>query len=100
MVYEGRGANRQWISEWDLHEFDEEWLDEGEDLFETVLIQFEEDFPQLWDDRDYQNLYDGWFNPGADRMTQAEARFEFFERYGYDNFPWIEWRLWYQREPA
>ena len=83
-------------------EFDQdkgqEWLDQGNELYEQMLDELIEDFPGQIDDHAARLLYDGWFNSETDRVERAEIWFDFFDYTGldWDDFDWDAWREWYE----
>lgn len=76
----------------------EDWYDHGNELYEEILDQLIEDFPDRMDDHAANLLYDGWFSEEVDRFERAELWFEFFDYTGlqYEDFDWDAWREWYE----
>lgn len=86
-------------SEFDKHEGDDAWIEEGEGVYEDMLDAMIDQYGNsVMDDHAAELLYDGWFNPGVDAVDRAEAWYEFFEYTGleYDDFDWEDWRDWYE----
>lgn len=86
-------------SEFDRHEGDRDWFEEGEETYEEMLDGLIEDFgSETIDSHAADLLYDGWFNPDTDAVERAEIWFEFFDYTGieYEDFDWEGWREWYE----
>lgn len=82
-------------SQWDAHLGDTSWREEGDDLYEEIIDRFVENYPDF-DDAAAELVYDGWFNPEADNVALARmALFEFYD-IEIEDFPWDDWRDWYE----
>jgi hypothetical protein len=90
--------NDEIISEFDRHASDQDWFDEGNELYKELLDQLIGDFPDRMDDTAADFLYNGWFNPDTDRFERAEVWFDFFDYTGlsWDDFDWKAWQEWYE----
>lgn len=86
------------ISEFDRHSGDDDWLNEGQEIYDDMLEQLLEDFPGRIDQHAADLMYDGWFNPETDRLDRAEIWFDFFDYTGlaWEDFDWDAWREWYE----
>lgn len=87
------------ISEFDEHAGDQDWLDEGDEIYEDMVDQLIEDYgPGVIDQQAVDLLYDGWFNPDTEATDRYGLMFDFFEVTGieWDDFNWDEWRDWYE----
>jgi hypothetical protein len=86
-------------SEFDKHEGDDRWLNEGEATYEDILDAMTDQFgSNIMDEYAADLMFDGWFNPEVDAVSRAEIWYEFFEYTGlqYDDFDWFDWREWYE----
>lgn len=85
-----------YVSQWEIHEDDQQWMDEGDSLYEDILNQLIEDYgSDVMDQHAADLLYEGWFDAGAG--NHDEIWFDFFDYTGieWEDFPWEEWREWY-----
>lgn len=89
---------REYISEFYKHEGDDSWFEEGEILYEELLDQLREDFPEVMDQHAADVLWAGFFDPNLDFIDRTYARYEFFDytHIRWDDFDWDEWREWYE----
>lgn len=86
-------------SEFYKHTEDEDWFDEGEEVYEEILDSLIEDFGDtVMDDRAADLLWGAFFDPDMDVVDRTYMRFEFFEYtgLGWEDFDWDKWREWYE----
>lgn len=87
------------LSEFEKHAEDNDWFDEGEEVYEELLDELIEDFgSDVIDERASDLLWGAFFDPEMDPIDRAYMRFEFFEYTGLtpDDFDWDAWREWYE----
>lgn len=77
---------------------DDDWYDEGEEVYEDMLNQLMEDFPQEMSQEAADLLWDGWFSGEVSPIDRQFIRMEFFDLTGldWDDFNWHDWREWYE----
>ena len=86
-------------SEFYEHAGDNDWFDEGEEVYESILDDLIEDFGEdVMDDYAADLMWNAFFNPDVDIIDRTYARFEFFDYTGidWDDFDWDAWREWYE----
>lgn len=86
------------LSNFDEHEGDQEWFDQGDRLYEQMLNELTEDFgSNVIDQHAADLMYDGWFNADTTSAERAEIWWDFFDYTGieWDDFDWEAWREWY-----
>lgn len=86
-------------SEFDQHAGDDDWIDEGNEIYEGMLDQLIEDYgSNIIDQHASDLLYDAFFNPDVSTYERTLDRFEFFDYTGieWEDFDWDAWRDWYE----